>query len=174
MNGRWALNNESIVRWFLDHGADPNGACLHGCTATTAAANASPLSVVKLLVDYGGTIANTDAVPRAVLGHNNGQPDRLEVAEYLLDNGAPIDIYLNQNSAEEVTSMISMIGLETALQHASRGGRKDMVELLLRRGADKNRTGRYFESCIINRGTALEIAEMNGFNDIASLLKADD
>jgi|SRR5215469_914111 len=171
---RQALNNKDIIRWFLEHGANPNGACLHGCTVTTAAAQSSPLCVIKLLVEHGGTLTGTDVIALAAVSHNNGRPGRLEVVEYLLDNGAPINTYLFENSFDEVPSMISMYGLETALQHATRGGKKDMVELLLRRGADKDNQGRYFASCCIKGGTALEIAEMKGFNEIIRLLKGED
>jgi ankyrin repeat protein len=146
---------------------------MNGCTATTRAVVYAPLPVVKLLVDHGGIIISTDAVAQAVLGHNLGNLGPLEVVEYLLDMGAAIDTYLYVNSCKEVPSLITMYGLETPLQLATREGKQDMVELLLRRGADKKNKGRYFEGYGIKGGTALEIAEMKGFDDVAKLLRGD-
>lgn len=54
------------------------------------------------------------------------------------------------------------------LQIATRGG-KDMVGLMLRRGADKNKNGGLtgVPMCISQEENAVEIAEIKGFNDIA-------
>lgn len=106
-----------------------------------------------------------------MIGHIRGTPDRLEVVETLLDNGAPIDEYAYKNY-ENCVNLILNEGLENGLHRATRAGKIDMVELLLKKGADKRkRTGR----AAVNRGrwdlTALNIADMKGFEDIASLLK---
>lgn len=57
--------------------------------------------------------------------------------------------------------------METGLQLAARGGRKEMVQLLLRRGADKTKKGGWR-----TKGeTAFQIATVAGFKNIALLLK---
>jgi len=161
------LSSEDIVHWFLTHGADPNAWCSHACTGTTEAARSASLSVLKLLVSHGGSVVSTDAVAQAVSGHVLGFPGRLEVMEYILDNGAPIDAYRFAYSGAEAPSLIDLFGLETGLQLAARGGKTDMVELLLKRGADKTLKGGFR-----TKGeTAMEIAIASGFTDIVTLLK---
>ena len=161
------------MRWFLAHGADPNGPSPKHLnrTVTTLAASVAPLPVVKLLLTHGGTVTDTDAVAQAVIGHVRGTPDRLEVVEALLDNGAPIDEYAYVNY-EKCQNLVLIEGLENGLHRATRAGKRDMVELLLKKGADKSKnTGRVS----VNRDrwdlTALNIADMKGFEDIAGLLK---
>jgi hypothetical protein len=157
--------------WFLAHGANPNGACLFATTVTTIAARRAPLSVLKLLVEHGGTVINTDVIAQAAIGHDSGILGRLEVIEYLVEIGAPIDTYAY--SKEDPPNRSLVVGLETALQIATRGGKKDLVELLLSRGADKNIKGGISNvpMCISKGETAVEIAEIKGFKDILRLLK---
>ena len=171
---RLALDNKDIVEWFLANGADPNGDCLFATTVTTIAARRAPLSILKLLVEHGGTVLGTDAIAQAAIGHNFGSLGRLEVVDYLVENGAPIDSYAY--AKEQPPNRILAIGLETALQIATRGGKKDLVELLLRKGANKNIKGGIsgVPMCISNGETALEIAEMKGYDEIFRLLKGKD
>jgi ankyrin repeat protein len=130
----------------------------------------APLSVIKLLLTHGGTVTDTDAVAQGVIGHIRGRLDRLEVVEYLLDYGAPIDVYAYKNY-ERCQSLIKIEGLENGLHRATRAGNREMVDLLLKRGADiKYTTGRVTASRDRWDLTALDIARTKGFDDIASLL----
>ena len=173
---RFAVKNEDAVRWFLDHGASPNRQYRKhlNLTVTTHAASVAPLSVVKLLLTNGGAITDTDAVAQAVIGHIHGTPDRLEVVEYLLDHGAPIDVYA-YNNYERCVNFIKLEGLENGLHRATRAGKIDMVDLLLKRGADRTKTtGRVTANRARWDLTALHIAKMNSFDDIASLLSKEE
>jgi ankyrin repeat protein len=67
----------------------------------------------------------------------------------------------------EAPSLIDLYGMETGLQLAAREGRKEMLELLLRRGADKTKKGGFR-----TKGeTAVEIADAAGWTEIAILLR---
>lgn len=68
--------------------------------------------------------------------------------------------------------MLSIYGIETLLLIAAKGGKNDMVELLLKRGADRNirRRGLPGQEPFYCEGkSALEMAEMKGFEDITRL-----
>lgn len=82
------------------------------------------------------------------------------MVQYLLDHGALIDAYAYQND-ERCETLVRIEGLQNGLHRATRAGNGDIVELLLKRGADRIvRTGRV----IADQGkwdlNALEIAEM--------------
>jgi hypothetical protein len=57
----------------------------------TVAAREASLQIIMLLVEHGGVIDGTDLVAQAAIGDSRGETGRLEVIEYLLDHGAPID-----------------------------------------------------------------------------------
>ena len=90
----------------------------------TRAASVAPLPVVKLLLSRGGEIAGTDAVAQAVIGHNSGILDRLEVVEFLIDNGAPIDTFAYNHG-----QVVGIAGLLNGLHLAAKEGkdRKSVV-----------------------------------------------
>jgi hypothetical protein len=57
----------------------------------TFAARETSLSTMKLFVEYDGEVEGPDLVAQAAIGHSWGRLHRIEVIEYLLDLGAPID-----------------------------------------------------------------------------------
>jgi hypothetical protein len=122
------------TKWFLTHGCSPNDPTRRdlGQTMITRAASVAPLSIIQLLISVGGIIDGNDAVARAVLAHVSNVPGRLEVAECLLDNGADVDAYAYKYAPNQ--SIVWLQGRKTGLLVATRGNRKDMMELLLRRG----------------------------------------
>ena len=132
----------------------------------TSAVSIAPISVIKLLVSEGGAIYGTDSISQAVKAHVSNVPGRLEIVEYLLDNGASIDAYAFQDATNK--SMVAINDRSTGLVLATRGNKIDMVKLLLKRGADKSlSTGM---SRVAEDQTAFEIAETIGHEDVAKLL----
>jgi len=161
----------NLVQWYLDHGVSPNVTTYGGLTAITNACMYAPLDVVKLLVSRGADVTNKDVVAQAVDQHNNGVSGRLEVVEYVLDLGAPTDMRANCKLGPFWVTWMVVMGSDTGLQIAARGGKEDMVSLLLQRGADKTLKTSYRESRIGMNQTALDIAEEKGYNAIAKLLR---
>lgn len=111
------MDNKDIVEWFFAHGANANGACLFTTTITTIVARHAPLSVLKVLVEHGGTVIDTGAIAQAAIGHNFGVLGRLEVIDYLVEVGAQINTY--SYAKEDPSNKILVVGLETALQIAT-------------------------------------------------------
>lgn len=127
---------------------------------------------MKLLVDLGAAdVRDKDVVAQAAIAHNDGVPGRLEVVEYVLDRGAPINMYANIKVGLFWWSIVAATGLETALQHAAKAGKEDMVKLLLERGADKNLRAGFKRKPNEKLKTALEMAEEQRFDYIVKLLR---
>jgi len=121
--------------------------------------------MIKLLMEHGLRVEATDAVVYAAIGHANGEPDRLEVAAYLLGLGAPINAWDRQFlDLEKCYSMVALKGGLCALHHAAKAGNADMVALLLQAGADRSRRS-------LDQKTALDLAVENGHEDAAALLR---
>jgi ankyrin repeat protein len=156
---------EEIVAWLIDHRADPRKPDLRGITpldhAALAAdprndAAASFPAIAKLLLDRGaeltlraavalGDTARVrqfiDADPAALrrIAPNGGlltlavKHDRFEIVQLLLDLGADVDERLLLEELEEPTLTWGM-----PLWYAALAGQRNIVELLLDRGADPN------------------------------------
>lgn len=86
-SSRHAVHSEHLVHWFLDRGADPNASVPSWPSPMDAAATKSSLSIVKLLRKHGGRV-NHGVLQSAAKTIESG---RVEVLEYLLDEGAAID-----------------------------------------------------------------------------------
>lgn len=138
------------------------------------------LDIVKLLVQHGAIIQNTNLLPHVVLAYVQTQAQtqdpvfegRLEVLRYLLNHGALINaFYADTLNADVPSGDKIMYGQMTALHFAIAGGKKDLVQLLLERGADKGietwsswKTGGRTVGCV-------ELARICGFEDIAGVLE---
>ena len=162
---RSLFQNELLVEWLLSHGADPSAVYWTGGVPVEAAAQYAPLPIMKLLVSHGGRVQSTDAIVKASIGHAEDEPGRLEVVRYLVGCGAPVDAYDMQFSdPKRCVSLMLIKGRLTALHHAARAGKADMVALLLHIGANRNLT-------TFAEKTALELAIENGHEEVASLLR---
>jgi hypothetical protein len=89
------LKNESIVLWYLLHGANPNIECgKDRKSPMTIAAKVASLSTIKLLGSYGGNIHECDLITEIdYLSSDSGSGEpleqwnivaRAEVIEYVL------------------------------------------------------------------------------------------
>ncbi|KAL9123387.1 MAG: hypothetical protein Q9187_000069 [Circinaria calcarea] len=159
------FHNESLVKWLLSHGAHPSAVYWTGMVPVEATAQNALLPMVRLLASSGGRVQSTDAIIKASIGHAEDEPDRLEVVRCLVGCGAPIDAYNIQFSDfSRYMSLISIKGKLTALHHAARAGKADMVALLMHMGANRN-------LMTFAEKTALELAIENGHGEAASLLR---
>lgn len=134
---RLVVENESLVRWFLDHGADPNVRSTEDVSPLATAALLPSTAVLELLLEHG---AGVD--PQALFSAMNSRGQGgLPIMKWLIDRGADVN-FVHPN-------------MGTPLNYAVHIGSKSKLELLLQSGADrsiKNSMGR----------TPLELATMKG------------
>lgn len=125
-----------LVLLCLDLGADPNVSSPSGRLIMESAASTASLHTVEVLVNHSARVEEGALVAHASYAHNEGRPDRVEVAQFLLNHGAPVDAFYLENHKQD--SCLAMVfGKQTALHFAIWGGKTDMAVLLLERGADR-------------------------------------
>ncbi|KAJ8115552.1 hypothetical protein OPT61_g2823 [Boeremia exigua] len=172
MLGYFVVQNQDLVAWCLSLGASPNASSPLGQTAMHRAAAYGSLKILRLLSSHGGLITDTDLVAHAALAYCNGDKDRVDIIQYLLDNGAPIDEYYMGHSERWNTATNSLFltyGRQNALHFAISFGKKELVEILLSRGAD--RLAEMFSlRTELKKKQPRELALLLGYKDIAMLL----
>lgn len=137
------------------------------------AAGYASLETLKLLVSHGGRVEGSNLVAHASWAHTNKQPGRIEVIRYLLDQGAPIDVFYMDNSTRAKDSHEGIFfGQQNALHFAVGEGTMDMVELLLEKGADRNVTTWSALRTDWKALTPVELARKIQREDIALLLES--
>jgi ankyrin repeat protein len=138
------LGHKEAVEFLIANGAEINTKGKNGITALFAASYMGHFAVVELLLDRGAS--DLKALPIAVrAGHN-------KIVTLFLDKGIA-----NANTKTDE-------GLPILHIAAGRLGRKDMVRLLLARGADINAKDK-------NGDTARIFAEKEGRTEMARFLK---
>lgn len=158
MSTRHAVNSEHLVHWFLDRGADPNASVPSWPSPMNAAAMRSSLSVIKLLREHGGRV-NHGVLQSAVKTTESG---RVEVLEYLVEEGAVID-EVEYEWEPEIFKRHWAREFGTALHHAAKRGNVEMVNFLLVNGARqdiKDSKGR----------TPMQYAQANGHDNVVAIL----
>lgn len=88
------IQDETVVRWSLKHGADPNLSGTRGSAPLMTAACVGTLAELKLLVAYGASLeALGPRTLKSILPRVNTAyaDETLSVLEYLLDNGVDIN-----------------------------------------------------------------------------------
>ncbi|KAF2999244.1 hypothetical protein E8E13_002651 [Curvularia kusanoi] len=167
-----SINNEDMVDWCLARGASPNAASPIGGNAMQKAAAQGSIDTLKTLRSHGGTIEGTDLVAHAAFTYRSGEEDRLEIIQYLLDNGAPIDAYYMGNSEEwNSTSNPRFLwqGEQNALHFAISNNNKDLLELLISRGADRGLEMLSLQT-EYKKLKPRELASLLGHEDLVALL----
>lgn len=160
MTSRLLLDDENLLRWFLARGANPDAECGFDCTPLSIAVSRASFPIIKFLFDSGGTVQHGQLLHYAV---KREASDRLEVINFLLNKGIFINHIMYQNRWNDYYQQRAF-GLGTALHRAAEMGNLDVVELLLRRGADpliRDARGKL----------AVERAEYNEHIKVAELLR---
>ncbi|KAI0143445.1 hypothetical protein GGR57DRAFT_365564 [Xylariaceae sp. FL1272] len=155
----FVLEDETMVRWFLAQGADPNAESHIGLTPFLKAAGWAPLSTVRLLHEAGGSPLITAPFvcspfpPRPQGSDGKANYDsRLEVLQYLLDAGADPNA---QKWAHNSKGYASDFDWGSGLNAAIAGGHVELAQELLKRGA---RTDARSLNLASRGETALELA----------------
>ncbi|KAI4266573.1 MAG: hypothetical protein L6R35_006931 [Caloplaca aegaea] len=135
-------DDEKMLRWFLDHGADPNAEKIinggkMGETPLSKAMWCAPFTAIKLLLKYGGldSIMYGSLIWYAV---SRKLPDRLQVLEYLLEKGAASDLnkLMFHNRPEPARQADWVVGRGTPLHASAQDGDLDVTRLFISWGAD--------------------------------------
>lgn len=123
-----------VVRYLLEHGADPNQAAINGATPLMQAVRNFNVESVKVLIAHGAGVNTQDARDQtALLGAvGYGFPDMVTV---LLDHGAQVNGVFDPNG---------LTPLMLAIQQAHFG----IAETLIKRGANVNERGRSGETAL--------------------------
>ncbi|KAI4259231.1 MAG: hypothetical protein L6R42_004682 [Xanthoria sp. 1 TBL-2021] len=125
------LDDADLGRWFVSHGADLNAAIRSWPSPLETAAFKAPLEVINILVDHGGRVYPSNALPAAA---KTALPDRIEILAYFLDKGAPINM-IEYEFDDETRKKFGAKAFGTALHQASKRGNEQLVRFLLERGA---------------------------------------
>jgi ankyrin repeat protein len=127
-------NNHAIIRWFLAHGAGPNiESRASDRTPVSRAAWFSTIETTTLLLENGGDPTRGSVLHAAV---RSPIPGRLEMLNFLIDHGAPVNAIEYERSRRYYEPLKST-GLGSALHAAVSFEKPDMAAALLRRGADR-------------------------------------
>ena len=130
-------DGESLLKWFLDHGApvdglpsDP-GAPLRCAPSSTIASH---------LISRGAVLKHTSALHAAV-ARNNGA-DALPLLKLLLDSGIDVN-ELEYEGRDRLPREASLRDHGTALHKAAAVGSVETAKLLVERGADLEKKSKY-------------------------------
>jgi ankyrin repeat protein len=158
--------NEDILKWHLEHGADPNILGRRGYMPLEYAAYHYPFSTMKLLVDHGADVRNKAALHSAAansIKFGKVHPGRLEVTAFLLDRGANIDLIEPEFDPEGNPRQVPYWTV-TALHRAVQSEDLEHIRFLLRRGANRHIKG-------VQGNTLLELAENRHMHEIVDILR---
>lgn len=143
------------VELCLAHGADPNQNLVDEHKSILAAvAELVSIPIAALLVSHGAQVTGSGAIVVAA------EEGKLQMVEYLLENGANIDeIGIEHPSDERYRE-----DMGSALHRAVHGGHEEVVRFLLEKGANVNLKD------VMGR-TPLGLAQVRNYQELASLLK---
>lgn len=132
------MDDEPTVRWFLEHGADPNApAGEWDITPLSYAVMRAPLSTVKLLFEHGGSTAHGQLLNYAA---DRTDADAIPVLQFLVDHGAPINQW-HWEDRPNLHCWAEAHAAQTPLYNAAEAGSIENVRFLLEHGADPGKRG---------------------------------
>ncbi|KAJ5246666.1 hypothetical protein N7468_001649 [Penicillium chermesinum] len=154
----YAITDEEMVAWLLDHGADPNRQCVIDFTPLSLAVESAPVSVIQLMLSRGGDVRKGQLLHHAIERNS----DIIAVLSLLLEKGASINSTMYKDHYPSRTLSSFMLG--TPLHKAAELGKADVVSYLVSKGANlnnKDAKGR----------TALEYARMLNQREVIHALE---
>ncbi|KGO74683.1 hypothetical protein PITC_082920 [Penicillium italicum] len=128
----FAVADEEMTAWLLDHGADPNRQCVIDLTPLSLAVESAPISVIHLILSRGGNVQKGQLLHHAI----ERRSDAFEVLKLLIEKGAPINATVHEDYPS--WALFQFMGLGTPLHRASQLGKVDLVRYLLSKGANQD------------------------------------
>ena len=130
-------DGESLLEWFLDHGAPVNGLPSN----PGAPLRKAPTATMALcLLSRGAVVKHTSALHAAVAREND--TDALSLMNLLLDNGIDIN-ELEYEGRDRLPREAGLSDHGTALHVAAAEGSVERAKVLVERGADLGKKSRY-------------------------------
>lgn len=130
-------DGESLLKWFLDHGAPANGLPSDPGAPLRKAPNAT---MASYLLERGAVVKHTSALHAAVIRENDA--DALPLMNLLLDHGIDIN-ELQYEGRDKLPREAGLSDHGTALHEAAAEGSVERAKLLVERGADLGKRSRY-------------------------------
>ncbi|KIW82919.1 hypothetical protein Z517_02162 [Fonsecaea pedrosoi CBS 271.37] len=126
---RDAFSDLELVRWLVEHGADPNAPTMFGLTPFTIAVQCASFETIKLLLELGASVQYGYPLHSAVW--NNREE---EIIKLLLSSGASPNTIEFEGQPQSYVDSVTGVG--TPLHVAYMVGNHKLVQLLLEHGAD--------------------------------------
>ncbi|KAL5340517.1 ankyrin repeat-containing domain protein [Aspergillus crustosus] len=112
----WVVQDEEMLVWLIDHGANPNQPCQVDMTPTSIAVEEAPLSTLQLLFKRGANINKGELFHHAV----ERKSDEIAFIDYLLEKGANINKTRYDNDPHSMRFLGLFTGLRTPLHKAAK------------------------------------------------------
>lgn len=151
VRNRNILDNEPLVRWFLDHGAElrtTSSVCLN------KAGSVSSVAVFDLLLKHGAIKENSTPLHSAAGAGMDGE--RIPMMAYLIEAGYDVN-------ATDEARIIRLLG--TPLHYAIAARSLENAKFLLQKGADPHK------SVGLSGSSPLEMAKGMGMDELIGLLE---
>ncbi|PKY07956.1 putative hspc200 [Aspergillus campestris IBT 28561] len=155
----YAITDEEITTWLLNHGADPNQQCIIDLTPLSLAVESASISVIQLMFRHGGDVRKGQLLHHAV----ERCSDNIPVLKLLIANGADINSTMYEGHYSS-RALFCFMPRGTALHKAAGFGKVDVVRYLVDEGVDlsiRDANGR----------TALEYARMLDQGEVVRVLE---
>ena len=154
-------NDESLVRFLLDHGAKTDIKNRANNDALMAATMKGFSRMAQILIDYGADV-NSKGCGNQTAIYQAAEKNSVETLKILIENGANVNHQIYASCKDGYFNSVPIPGW-TALMIASAEGYTEAVKILLGSGADPNMAAQ-------NGRTALMVAAGEGNIEIVKLL----
>ncbi|OAL32672.1 hypothetical protein AYO20_07830 [Fonsecaea nubica] len=124
------LFDPELVRWLVEHGADPNAQCRYDITPLSIAAGSASREVIELLFELGASVRRGQPLHCAVRADRED-----DVVELLISKGASPNALMFHDHPVSVCQF-ECLGLGTPLHEAVRQRNDRLERLLLNHGAN--------------------------------------